>query len=53
MSLLLFLLNISSYTFCRDKGLVSYIGPWILSEDIDRSKEEQIVIRGSQLKSHK
>ena len=39
--------------YCRDKGPKSYIGPWALSEDIDRSKEEQIAIKSSQLKSHK
>ena len=31
----------------------SYIGPWGLSEDIDKSKEEKIVVRYSQLKSRK
>ena len=31
----------------------SYIGPWALSEDIDRFEEEQIVVRCSQLKFHK
>ena len=38
---------------CRGEGLISYIGPWILSEDIDKFEKEQIIIRCSQLKSHK
>lgn len=37
----------------RDKGPRSYIGPWALSEDIDRFEEDQIAIRGFQLRSHK
>jgi len=39
--------------YCRGKDLRSYIGFWALSEDINRSEEEQIIIRCSQLKSHK
>ena len=39
--------------YYKDKGPRSYIGPWVLSEDIDRFEEEQITIRSSQLKSHK
>ena len=38
---------------CKDKGPRSYIGPWALSEDIDRFEEDQIAIRGFQLRSHK
>ena len=38
---------------CRGEGPRSYIGPWILSEEINRFEKEQIVIRGSQLKSYK
>ena len=37
---------------CRDKGPKSYIGPWVLSEDVKWFEEGQIVIRGSNLKSH-
>ena len=37
----------------RDKGPRSYIGPWVLSEDIDMSENEQTTIRSSHLKSHK
>ena len=40
------------YSRCRDKGLESYIGLWVLSEDVEWTEEEQIVIRGSNLKSH-
>ena len=43
---------ISLFVSCRGKGLGSYIGPWTLSEDIDRSEEEQIVVKGSLLKFH-
>ena len=38
---------------CRGEGPISYIGPWVLSEDIDKFEKEQIIIRCSQLKSHK
>ena len=37
---------------CSDKGPKSYIGPWALFEDVEWTEEEQIVIRGSNLKSH-
>ena len=40
------------YQQCRDKGPGSYIGPQALSEDVEWSEEEQIVIRGFNLKSH-
>ena len=33
--------------YCKGKGPRSYIGPWALSENIDRSEEEQIIIRYS------
>ena len=39
-------------TYCRDKVPKSYIGPWALSKDVEWSEEGQIVIRGSNLKSH-
>ena len=38
--------------YCRDKGPESYIEHWALSEDVEWSKEEQVVIRNSNLKSH-
>ena len=37
---------------CRDKGPKSYIGPWVLSEDVEWSEERQIFSRYSNLKSH-
>ena len=38
----------------RIKGPRPYVGPWVLSKDIDRSKEEeQIVVKRSQLKSQR
>ena len=39
----------------RGKGPRSYIGLWALGfiRDIDKSEEEQIIVRDSQLKSHK
>jgi len=40
------------HTYCRDKGLESYIGPWVLSEDVEWFEEEQIIIRSSNLKSY-
>ena len=39
--------------YYRDKGPRSYIGPWVLSENIEKSEEEQIIIMGFNLKSHK
>ena len=48
----LVVLNLGSHIYCRDKGPKSYIGPWPLSEDMEWSEEGQIVIRGSNLKSH-
>ena len=32
---------------CRGKGSKSYIGHWVLSEDINGSEEKQIIIRYS------
>ena len=37
---------------CRDKSPKSYIRHWALFEDVEWTEEEQIVIRGSNLKSH-
>ena len=37
---------------CRDKGPGLYIGPWAFFEDVEWSEKEQIIIRGSNLKSH-
>ena len=47
-------INFKFFDFCtcRDKGPKSYIGPWALFEDVEWTEEEQIVIRGSNLKSH-
>ena len=41
------------YAFCWGKGPRSYIGPWVLSEDIDRSEEKQVVVKHFQLKSQR
>ena len=38
---------------CRGKGLRSYIGPWALSEDINRSEDKQIIVKYSQTKFRK
>ena len=38
--------------YCKDKVPKSYIGFWALSEDVEWSEEGQIVIRGSNSKSH-
>ena len=48
------LINFRFFGFCTcgDNGPESYIGPWALSEDVEWTEEEQIVIRGSNLKSH-
>ena len=40
------------YIYCRDNGPKSYIRHWALPEDVEWSEEGQIVIRGSNLKSH-
>ena len=47
------IINAHKIHACRDKGPKSYIGPWVLSEDVEWSEKGQIVIRGSNLKSHK
>ena len=38
---------------CRAKGPRSYIGTWALSEDINRSKDKQIIVKYSQTKFRK
>ena len=46
------IINAHKIHACRDKGPKSYIGPWVLSEDVGWSEEEQIVIKDSNFKSH-
>ena len=38
---------------CRAKGPRSYIGTWALSDDINRSKDKQIIVKYSQTKFRK
>ena len=38
---------------CRCKGPRSYIGPWALSEEINRSEEKLLIMRYSQTKFYK
>ena len=38
---------------CRAQGPRSYIGTWALSEDINRSKDKQIIVKYSQTKFRK
>ena len=38
---------------CRAKGPRSYIGTWTLSDDINRSKDKQIIVKYSQTKFRK
>ena len=52
VSMRLDLNNIYIYIYCRDNGPNSYIRHWALPEDVEWSEEGQIVIRGSNLKSH-
>ena len=45
-------LGLRPHKYCKDKGTGSYIGPWAFFEDAEWSEKEQIVIGGSNLKSH-
>ena len=38
---------------CRGKGPGSYIGPWALSKDMNRSEDKQIMVKDSQTKFRK
>ena len=46
------ILNNNNNNNCRDKGPKSYIGHWALSEEVEWFEEEQIVVKGSNSKSH-
>ena len=39
--------------YCKGKGPRSYIGPWTLSEDVNKSEDKQIIMKYSQTKFHK
>ena len=39
--------------YCRGKGPGSYIRPWALSKDINRSEDKQIMMKDSQTKFRK
>ena len=39
--------------YCKGKGPKSYIGPWTLLDDINKSEEKQIIMRYPQTKFHK
>ena len=38
---------------CKGKGPRSYIGPWALFKNINRSENKQIIMKYSQTKFHK
>ena len=39
--------------YCRGKGPRSYIGPWALSENINRSEDKQVIMKYSQTQLRK
>ena len=39
--------------YCRGKGPRSYIEPWVLSKDINRSEDKQIMMKDSRTKFRK